>query len=186
MGFLSKLFGDAGEELTPVLDKLKDFAGTVASEVNDAATEVANAVNNEFSDAKKAFKSSTAGESSPAPSETCSGPVSWGEQIPAEENQYNFGGTYDQYFDHVFQLDFPAYKIEKESIRYGYATLFTFYKDSKKALVVELMSQNSSIQRIREACQKEGTPYLRFYYNHEGWWNTRSYVTARTKKALGE
>ena len=31
---------------------------------------------------------------------------------------------------------------------------------------------------------KEGVPYLRFYKDHEGWWNARSYVVSRIEKAL--
>ena len=31
----------------------------------------------------------------------------------------------------------------------------------------------------------QGIPYIRFYYDHEGWWNTKSYVIRRTSEALG-
>ena len=37
---------------------------------------------------------------------------------------------------------------------------------------------------MHERGRAQGIPYLRFYYNHEGWWNTRSYVTRRIANAL--
>ena len=63
-------------------------------------------------------------------------------------------------------------------------TVFTFWDGTKKALVVELMPQSSSAQKQRKVCAAEGTPYLRYYYDHDGWWNTRSYVVRRTHAAL--
>ncbi len=47
------------------------------------------------------------------------------------------------------------------------------------------MSETSSAQRVRKACAAENVPYLRFYIDHDGWWNTRSYVTGRIRAALG-
>ena len=52
-------------------------------------------------------------------------------------------------------------------------------------LVVEIKSENSEAQWLRNACAAERTPYLRFYYNHDGWWNTREYVDTRVRQALG-
>ena len=57
-------------------------------------------------------------------------------------------------------------------------------KDGQKALVVELLSRSSAAAKLRRDCQREGIPYLRYYYDYEGWWNTRSYVTRRTAQAL--
>ena len=104
--------------------------------------------------------------------------------MPQEENQYNYPGTYTQYFLDIFTQNFATYRVSHETVRKGKATVFTLWSGEQKALVVELMSENSSAQGIRNNCQKEGVPYLRFYYNHEGWWNTKSYVIERTRKAL--
>ncbi|MBR6460134.1 MAG: hypothetical protein IKS49_08320, partial [Actinomycetaceae bacterium] len=59
-------------------------------------------------------------------------------------------------------------------------------KAGAKALVVELMSERSSAKMLRWRCENEGVPYLRFYYDHWGWWNEKSYVIERTAKALGK
>ena len=36
-----------------------------------------------------------------------------------------------------------------------------------------------------QECAAAAIPYLRFYHNHDGWWNTRAYVTQRVRGALG-
>ena len=53
-------------------------------------------------------------------------------------------------------------------------------------IVVELMSENCSVKRTRRDCEAKGIPYRRFYYDHQGWWNTRKYVVTRIRQALGE
>ena len=111
--------------------------------------------------------------------------VSWGTKMPAEENQFNSGKPYDQYFYDIFTEAFPTYQINNEKIRKGKATLFTFYNGSIKELVVEVMSENSSAMSVCFNCHKEHVPYLRFYYNHEGWWNTKKYVLNRVRNSLG-
>ncbi|MBQ6183104.1 MAG: hypothetical protein IJK33_04375 [Clostridia bacterium] len=106
--------------------------------------------------------------------------------IPAEENQYNYNGTYEQYFEHVFAEDFPAYRFEKSYIDdYGkHRVIYTFFSGAGKALVVELMTESSEAVKFRNDCIKAGVPYLRFYYDHEGWWNTRSYLVGRMRGVL--
>ena len=47
------------------------------------------------------------------------------------------------------------------------------------------MSENSEANKLRASCRAQGLPYVRFYYDHDGWWNTRSYVAGRTRAALG-
>lgn len=166
MGFLDKLFG------SNVADKLKNAAESVAKEAT-------NAVNN----ATNARATNTA----PAPSSSgAESGFSWGPTMPDEENQYNFPGTYDQYFLDVYTKNFPAYRLTTEAVRKGRATVITFWNGDAKALVVELMSETSSAESIRYNCHKQRVPYLRFYYNHQGWWNTKAYVIERTKKALGQ
>ena len=104
--------------------------------------------------------------------------------MPDEPNQYSFNGSYIDYFADIFSKDFAEYRVERESVRGGRATVFTLWSGSRRALVVELMSENSSSKKLRSQCASDRIPYLRFYYDHHGWWNTRSYVVARVRKAL--
>ena len=109
---------------------------------------------------------------------------SWGPVMPQEENQYNYNGTYKEYFNDVFRSTYPMYKIEEADAYNGRGTIFTFWEGDRKALVVELLSRKSSVYKLREDCKKTGIPYLRFYYDYDGWWNTREYVKNRTQIAL--
>ena len=117
-------------------------------------------------------------------SESPSG-FSWGERMPDEENQYNYPGNYADYFENIFRAEFPQYRLERIVNESWNAVIFTFRDGGREALVVELMSDRSSRQRLRRDCAARGVPYLRFYHNHAGWWNTRSYVVTRTRAALG-
>lgn len=109
---------------------------------------------------------------------------SWGPVMPDEENQYNYNGTYKEYFDDVFRSEFSGYMIESVDANGGRATVFTFWEGGKKALVVELISRKSSVYKLRSDCKAMGIPYLRFYHDYHGWWNTREYVKQRTHNAL--
>ena len=62
--------------------------------------------------------------------------------------------------------------------------IYTFFSGAGKALVVELMTESSEAVKFRNDCIKAGVPYLRFYYDHEGWWNTRSYLVGRMRGVL--
>lgn len=108
-----------------------------------------------------------------------------GDALPAEENSFAFNGPYQAYFRKVFSEEFPAYQIGESPAPHGRGTLFTFSKNGGTALVVEVMSEGCSSQKVRKSCAMQGVPYLRYYYDHRGWWNTRSYVRERTGKALG-
>ena len=110
---------------------------------------------------------------------------SWGEDMPAEENQYSFQGNYLAYFDMVFSQEFPQYRITREPLPKSRSTVYSFWQGDRKALVAELMSENSEANKLRASCRAQGLPYVRFYYDHDGWWNTRSYVAGRTRAALG-
>ena len=111
---------------------------------------------------------------------------SWGPRMPAEENQFNYSGTYTEYFEMIFREDFPEYRVEKEKSRYSSKILvYTFYSGAQKVLVIELMSCSSESKRLREDCRKQNIPYLRYYYDYDGWWNTRAYVVKRTRNAIG-
>ena len=105
--------------------------------------------------------------------------------MPAEENQYSYNGHYTAYFSGIFASEFPAYNVTQESVNGGRATVYTFLQGGSKALVVELMSERSEANRLRTECKRAGVPYVRFYYDHQGWWNTRSYVVNRVREALG-
>lgn len=109
---------------------------------------------------------------------------SWGEVMPQEENQYNYNGTYIQYFENIFDNEFSDYEYEKEEIAGTLRTVYSFYSGGRKELVLELMNERSSAKKIRNEAEREGIPYLRFYYDHDGWWNTRSYVVRRMREAL--
>ncbi len=125
---------------------------------------------------------------------------SWGDQMPREENQYSYPGEYYDYFAMIFARDFPSLRAEQEArfmgndnraVRYGrpqprrrVATVFTLWDGGRKALVVELLSEHAQTAKLRSECERQGIPYLRFYYNHHGWWNTRSYVVERVRQAL--
>ena len=119
--------------------------------------------------------------------ERASGPsgFSWGEEMPAEENQYNYNGVFWAYFESIFQSDLSEYRYEKKEISPNKRIAYTFFSGGSRVLVVELMSDSSSAKRLRSECRREGIPYLRFYIDHPGWWNTRSYVVGRMRDALG-
>ncbi|MBO4749921.1 MAG: hypothetical protein IJL09_00640 [Lachnospiraceae bacterium] len=178
MGLFDKLFGSAGND---VLKQIKEAAESVAKEASDA---INNVTNQSSSSSSNASKPQTGSAATIQPTQADESGDSWGPEMPEEENQFNSGKTYQQYFMDVYRETFPEYDLAQEAIRNGSATLITFTKMGSKALVVELMPGTSEAQSIRRKCISEGTPYLRFYYNHEGWWNTKSYVVRRTKEAL--
>ena len=181
MGFLDKLFGSNGSDM---LNKIKDAANSVAKEAENAINSAVNAANGSANNSQPAG-ARPAPAKAPAAAQETSGD-SWGPTMPAEDNQYNYQGTYDQYFMDVFTQNFPMYRITSEKMRKDTATVITFWKGltEEKALIVELLSENSCAEKIRYQARKESVPYIRFYYNHEGWWNTKSYVIRRTKEAL--
>ena len=105
--------------------------------------------------------------------------------VPAEECQYNSGLSYLDYFSKIFREDFPQYSVSLETVEDWRRYKYTFTEGSDVKLIVELMTENSEANRLRRTCEKNGTPYLRFYFDHEGWWNTRKYVNERVSAALG-
>ncbi len=109
---------------------------------------------------------------------------SWGELMPNEENQFNYNGNYQQYFESIFFNEFRYYEIRTDRTRYSNMPVYTFIKNGRTALVVELMSQKSSAKKLRDDCERSGIPYLRYYIDHAGWWNTKKYVITRTRNAL--
>ena len=111
--------------------------------------------------------------------------ISWGRQMPDEENQYNYQGDYMEYFEHIFRDDFPQYKVKKSYIDGTRRVAYVFSNQEKEnALIIELMPETSAAYKFRNDCRENNIPYLRFYYNHDGWWNTREYVNSRMKTIL--
>ena len=171
MSLLSKLFGSDKNAEKAAKDLLNGLSGNTQSGQPAVA------------------KPESPATATPAPRSTQSDApfgFSWGETMPAEENQYNYNGTYEQYFEHIFAEDFPAYRFEKSYIDdYGkHRVIYTFYSGAAKTLVIELMTESSEAAKFKNDCIKAGIPYLRFYYDHEGWWNTRSYVVGRMRGAM--
>ena len=168
MGFFSKIFGAKAEK--EALDLLKTISGGKNTSASKPAAQEQKSV------------TPTQNEQ-PVRASSPSG-LSWGEEMPAEENQYSFNGSYVEYFKNIFNAEFSEYQITCEEAKNYRATVFTFTKDGKKALVVELLSKSSDAKKLRRVCAEQGIPYLRYYHDYHGWWNTRSYVTERTRKAL--
>ncbi len=109
---------------------------------------------------------------------------SWGETMPSEPNQYNYNGTWKQYFENIFLTEFASYRKTHEK-GYGKTTdVYRLYKGDDQVLVVELCPSKFDGKSLRTKCRGLGIPYLRFYYDYEGWWNTRAYVVDRMQKAI--
>ena len=180
------LFSNFMKDVVPDLD-LNKVAKTV-SDVANVANQVVSAAK---ADAENAAGTASAvapvsNQAAYAYEDTAPSGCSWGPNMPAEENQFNYPGTYLEYFDGIFRTEFSEYTIERTSSNTSKpVTLFTFWRGAQKALVVELMPQSSCARKQRSLCASQGIPYLRFYYDHDGWWNTRSYVVTRTRTALG-
>ncbi len=181
MGLLSKLFGsEAAEKAEKAVSLLKDLADAVNEK--GAAKEP-----QQTSETFKAESVASAGSKEKVPQTKTAAPsgLSWGEIMPAEENQFNFVGSYRQYFEKIFREEFPEYKLDFRTGLGNPNTVITFLDGEREALVVELLSERSDAKAVRRRCEKMGIPYLRYYYDHHGWWNTRSYVVNRTRAALG-
>ena len=177
MGLFSKLFGKDGQEVEDALGKLKNLFEEAGINTDKPQTKP---------EPEETQKTEPEDTQTPA-AEVQYGPAgqSWGELMPAEENQYSYNGGYMAYFSDIFAKDFPEYQVTREKCGYSVkGFMYTFTKDGAKKLVVEVLSDHSASKKVRKDCEKCGIPYLRFYYDHEGWWNTRSYVTGRVKEAL--
>lgn len=180
MGLFSKLFGEDVEK------KVGSVLSSFSSENQNGAGEVSSGtmINGKPVDGSGNPYSGTVingGQSRDSYGDEPSG-RSWGPVMPAEENQFNFNGSHIEYFEGIFRSEFPQYSIEK--VIEGRATVFTFMDGGSKALVVELLNSSSGRTKLRDECRRTRVPYLRYYYDHHGWWNTKSYVIDRTRKAI--
>ena len=178
MSILSGLMDKFKKE---IVDKVADAIQNVKEDVTDSAppsdefpvgTVIPGGVPNGY----------VVGSGSAQPAEECDS--DWYDHVPVEECQYNFSGTYLEYFKKVFSEDFPQYELKFDTITEWRRYAFTFLKDGNKALIVELMTEHCSANSLRKSCSQKGIPYLRFYFDHEGWWNTRAYVDKRVSEAL--
>ena len=170
MGLFSKLLGDVNRQLA------RTAANEIVKNVQQQATTPQPAPQQNPSQPYA---------QAAAPEELGPSGFSWGPTMPAEENQYSYKGSYIDYFMNIFRAEFPQYQITckpSENMQY---VLITFNAANRTALVVELLSRKSSPVKLRQSCRQQGIPYLRFYYDYEGWWNTRAYVNDRVRKALG-
>ena len=177
MGFLSKLTGS--HDVENAAKKFLDGFGDIAQQVSDDLKKATGSSDTSF--AKTETSSETISETG---SNEPSG-FSWGRKMPAEENQYNYNGSFDSYFEKIFREEFGNYRLERTDIPGSKRIVYAFYDGERKVLVIELMSQSSVAKKLRRDCEAAGIPYLRFYYDHEGWWNTRNYVITRMRNALG-
>ena len=137
----------------------------------------------------KLFGGASSAPSAPAPyqepvhNDSPSG-FSWGENMPDEENQFNYNGTFWEYFENIFRSDFSHLRFEKKELNPSKRFVYEFYSGEAIVLVVELMSQSCAANMYRNDCERSGIPYRRFYHDHDGWWNTRGYVIKRMQDAL--
>ena len=110
---------------------------------------------------------------------------SWGDVRPEDENQSNFNGSFMEYFEGIFRAEMPEYRVTRSMPGTSKCVVYTFFSGGSTVLVVELMSDACYAKKVRSECEKYRIPYLRFYYDHPGWWNTRAYVVQRLRNALG-
>lgn len=172
MSFLSKLFGDSkeGKEALNFLETL----------LKEKEKQKENAANNPEPQT-----------TAPAPQQTYDdidedGPsgFSYGPRMPEEPNQYNYDGPYLQYFQSVYAEEFPALRQELVHKDCTWSYIINMYDGDRLALVAELLSRKSSAKKLKKDCKANGIPYVRFYYDYHGWWNTREYVVTRSREAM--
>ena len=181
MGLFSKLFGknvEEGSDEKKALDLLESlFKSAQDAKKNEKKDEAKPET--EAAPAAPAAASDSYDEEEDGPSG-----FSWGPKMPAEPNQYNYKGTWREYFREIFTTEFSQYTLDVQE-KNGRYMKFTFLKDGATALVVEILSASSEHKKVRSDCRAKGIPYLRYYFNYDGWWNTREYVITRTRNALG-
>ena len=200
MGLFDKILKEVGEKapdlkLDELAKNMSDAVETLKTEAEKFAEENKDAIDalktkaEQFAEENKeaigTIVENTADADRPKPGAYG---VSWGDEMPDEPNQFNSGMTPIAYFEDIYRKEFADYELTEEAGWGGpdRSWVFRFRKGGEDKLVVELLPANSSAVKLREKCRKQGLPYLRYYTNYEGWWNTRSYVINRTKAALGE
>ena len=186
MGLFDKILKEVGDKVPDL--KLDELAKNVSEAVDTLKTEAEKfAEENKDTIEELKTKAEQFAEENKESKPGAYG-VSWGEEMPDEPNQFNSGMAPAAYFEDIFRTEFADYELTKEAGWGGAdrSLIFRFRKGGEDKLAVELLPGNSSAVKFREKCRKQGLPYLRYYTDHEGWWNTRSYVINRTRAALGE
>ena len=174
MSLLSKLLSGKKPSLSDVVDLLQGKDAQPEKPSHPASAAAQNTW------------SAPAANSRPNPVPEGPSGVSWGERMPNEPNQYNYYGTFWEYFEDIFHHEFSEYSVtRKENPRALSVYTYYFSKGDGTLLVVELLAKRNEVCKVRNDCRKQGIPYLRFYYDVDGWWNTRSYVIDRIHKLLG-
>ena len=175
MSFLSKLFGDSkeGKDALNFLETLMK-----EKEKEKAKENTAKDQNQEPQTAAPAPQ--------PAYNDIDDGPsgFSYGPRMPEEPNQYNYNGTYLKYFQNVYAEEFPSLRQELVHKDCTWSYIINLYDGDRLALVAELLSRKSSAKKLRNDCGAKNIPYVRFYYDYNGWWNTREYVVTRSREAM--
>ncbi len=172
MGLFSKILGNGGKKAE---NAAMDFLNSMAKKLNDAVEPK-----------QPAAKPAAAAPSSAAP-EMIRSDEPYGEFMPKEENQFSFNGTYQAYFEQIFRSEFADCSFELTHPVYYDSDIYTFFRDGKKVLVIELMRKRCEAQKLRRDTLRSGIPYLRFYIDCSeiGWWNARSYVVGKIRGAIG-
>ena len=129
-----------------------------------------------------------------------------GDIVPDEPNQYNYKGEPKNFFLEVLTAAFPEYTVRMHDASYptrpswergpfgSYrqipgkpvpAYIFTVQDGSEVKLAVELLSQASKNRKNnRKTFEEQHIPFTRFYYDVDGWWNTKSYIRERAYAAI--
>ena len=180
MGLLSKLFGndkEAEKAAKDIVNGLNDLFGSAAAQGGQKPAQQQS-----YQPEQRSYTAPV--QEQPVYEEGPSGD-SWGPNMPAEPNQYNYYGAFWEYFEDIFHRDFAEYTVTRqENPRTASVYAYSFSMGGETLLMVELLSRRNDVYKLRSDCRKQGIPYLRFYYDVEGWWNTRAYVIDRVRKAL--
>lgn len=183
MGLFSNLFGSNGKDIDNALGKMKDLADDLAS-VKYADEDEKRLMRDQGTPAPGAQPLGGDNFNARFEAEGPSGD-SWGPNMPDEPNQFNSGLPYQEYFSKIFSEEFPGYQVDRVEYNTGRGYIYTFYLNGSKKLVTEVVSSSTYRYGLAKKCRADGIPHLRYYYDYDGWWNTRSYVIRRTSKALG-
>ena len=106
------------------------------------------------------------------------------DYVEGERNLFDYRGEPLDYFREVLRDNFTGYDI-RENVKINpkspNPSEFVFYTGDHVDLVVEILWAGSARESTKYYCKEKRIPYLRFYYGHEGWWNTEKYVVDRIR-----
>lgn len=185
MGLFSKIMKDVAEaaadkkwedavEKVRSSEKIKDLSAKVRAGVDVLESELS---------ARSERQAGAADAADIKPAVTQAGD-SFGPTMPEEDNQYLHEGPFWTYFEDIFTAEFSDLRFEKEEVKPSKFIVYNFYSGDTRVLMVELLSKNFTMIKLRDSYEGSGVPYVRFYIDHRGWWNTRSYVIRRIREAM--